>query len=106
MLAHYSLWINHRYLIGVLSRKDLLRTTLGNNDIDKIPVHVIMTRMPNITYCSKQDTLIMASKKMIDKQIDSLPVINDEGNGLEVVGRITKTNITAAFLSLADDHEL
>lgn len=94
------------FLIGVLSRKDLLRTTLGNNDIDKIPVHVIMTRMPNITYCSKQDTLIMASKKMIDKQIDSLPVINDEGNGLEVVGRITKTNITAAFLSLADDHEL
>lgn len=94
------------YLTGVLSRKDLLRTTLGNNEIDKIPAHVIMTRMPNITYCTKQDQLIMASKKMIDKQIDSLPVIHDTGNGLEVVGRITKTNITAAFLSLADDHEL
>lgn len=94
------------YLTGVLSRKDLLRTTLGNNEIDKIPVHVIMTRMPNITYCTKKDQLIMASKKMIDKQIDSLPVVNDTGKGFEVVGRITKTNITAAFLSLADDHEL
>lgn len=93
------------FLTGVLSRKDLLRTTLGGNDIDKIPVHVIMTRMPNITYCTKQDSLIEVSKKMIDKQIDSLPVINDKGHGLEVVGRITKTNITAAFLSLADDHE-
>ena len=94
------------FLTGVLSRKDLLRTSLGNNELEKIPVHVIMTRMPNITYCEKQDTLLQAAKKMIDKQIDSLPVVNDNGNGLEVVGRITKTNITAAFLSLADDHEL
>jgi len=94
------------YLTGVLSRKDLLRTSIGNNEINNMPVHIIMTRMPNITYCEKQDTLIMASKKMIDQQIDSLPVINDNGSGLEVIGRITKTNITAAFLSLADDHEL
>ena len=94
------------FLTGVLSRKDLLRTSLGNNELEKIPVHVIMTRMPNITYCEKQDTLLHAAKKMIDQQIDSLPVVNDNGEGLEVVGRITKTNITAAFLSLADDHEL
>jgi CBS domain-containing protein len=93
-------------LTGVLSRKDLLRTSLGNNELEKIPVHVIMTRMPNITYCKKQDPLLQVAKKMIDKQIDSLPVVNDKGKGLEVVGRITKTNITAAFLSLADDHEL
>lgn len=94
------------FLTGVLSRKDLLRTSLGNNELEKIPVHVIMTRMPNITYCEKQDTLLHAAKKMIDQQIDSLPVINNNENGLEVVGRITKTNITAAFLSLADEHEL
>ncbi|AOV07880.1 helix-turn-helix transcriptional regulator [Sporosarcina ureilytica] len=93
-------------LTGVLSRKDLLRATIGNKESEKVPVHIIMTRMPNITYCTKQDTLLMASKLMIDKQIDSLPVIQDTGDGLEVVGRITKTNITAAFLSLADDHEL
>ena len=35
--------------------------------LNKIPVHVIMTRMPNITYCKKQDTLIDAAKKMIDQ---------------------------------------
>ncbi|MBB4825751.1 CBS domain-containing protein [Sporosarcina luteola] len=93
-------------LSGVLSRKDLLRTSLGNKELDKIPVHVIMTRMPNITYCKKQDTLLYAAKKMIEQQIDSLPVIIEKEQGLEVVGRITKTNITAAFLSLADDHDL
>lgn len=93
-------------LTGVLSRKDLLRTSIGNNELEKIPVHVIMTRMPNITYCGKQDTLLQVAKKMMAKQIDSLPVVVSKDAGLEVVGRITKTNITAAFLSLADDHEL
>ncbi|MFS0575253.1 helix-turn-helix transcriptional regulator [Sporosarcina sp. 179-K 3D1 HS] len=93
-------------LAGILSRKDLLRTSLGNNELEKIPVHVIMTRMPNITYCKKQDTLLYAAQKMIDQQIDSLPVVIEKEEGLEVVGRITKTNITAAFLSLAEDHEL
>lgn len=93
-------------LTGVLSRKDLLRTSLGNNELEKIPVHVIMTRMPNITYCKKTDTLIKVAQKMMDKQIDSLPVVVESEKGLEVTGRITKTNITAAFLSLADDHEL
>lgn len=93
-------------LTGVLSRKDLLRTSIGNNELEKIPVHVIMTRMPNITYCGKQDTLLQVAKKMMAKQIDSLPVVVAKDTGLEVVGRITKTNITAAFLSLADDHEL
>ena len=93
-------------LIGVLSRKDLLRSCIGNNEIEKVPVHIIMTRMPNITYCQKSDTLLHAARKMIDKQIDSLPVINETDAGLEIVGRITKTNMTAAFLSLADDHEL
>ncbi|WP_285851805.1 helix-turn-helix transcriptional regulator [Sporosarcina luteola] len=93
-------------LTGVLSRKDLLRTSLGNSELDKIPVHVIMTRMPNITYCKKQDSLIQAAKKMIEQQIDSLPVVAMKEEGLDVVGRITKTNITRAFLSLAEDHEL
>jgi len=94
------------YLSGVLSRKDLLRTSLGNSELDKIPVHVIMTRMPNITYCKKQDSLIQAAKKMIEQQIDSLPVVTIKEEGLDVVGRITKTNITRAFLSLAEDHDL
>lgn len=93
-------------LVGVLSRKDLLRATMGNQDTEKVPVHVIMTRMPNITYCKKQDRLLAAAEQMMDKQIDSLPVVDERADGLEVVGRITKTNITAAFLSLADEHDL
>ncbi|WP_419959043.1 helix-turn-helix transcriptional regulator [Psychrobacillus sp. BM2] len=93
-------------LSGVLSRKDFLRTSIGNQDLNKIPVHMIMTRMPNITYCLKEDTLIEVAKKLMSRQIDSLPVVKEGKDGLEVIGRITKTNITRAFLSLSDDHDL
>jgi len=93
-------------LSGVLSRKDFLRTSIGNQDLNKIPVHMIMTRMPNITYCLKEDTLFEVAKKLMNRQIDSLPVVKERKEGLEVIGRITKTNITRAFLSLADDHDL
>lgn len=93
-------------LIGVLSRKDLLRASIGNQDLNAVPVHIIMTRMPNITVCYREDLMIDAAKKLIDKQIDGLPVIKDTKNGLEIVGRITKTTITKAFVELIMDKHL
>ena len=50
-------------LTGVLSRKDLLRASIGNQDLTAIPVHIIMTRMPNITVCRAEDLLIESAKK-------------------------------------------
>src|SRR5690625_3200978 len=44
---------SHSCLTGVLSRKDLLRASIGQQDLNQIPVHIIMTRMPNITVCRK-----------------------------------------------------
>ncbi|WP_230199467.1 helix-turn-helix transcriptional regulator [Bacillus ndiopicus] len=96
----------NNYLQGVLSRKDLLRTSIGTQDLNKIPVHIIMTRMPNIAYCTKNDFLIEAAKKLIDREIDSLPVVNETVSGVEIIGRLTKTNVTKAFISLAQIHEL
>lgn len=93
-------------LTGVLSRKDLLRASLGNQDLDAVPVHIIMTRMPNITICEPHDLLIEAGKKLIDKQIDGLPVVKSTENGYQVIGRITKTNITKAFVELILDEQV
>jgi DeoR family transcriptional regulator, catabolite repression regulator len=90
-------------LVGVLSRKDLLRASLGNQDLSNMPVNIIMTRMPNITMCQKEDLLIDVAQKLILKQIDALPIVKETEKGYEVIGRITKTNITKAFLSLAQD---
>jgi len=90
-------------LVGVLSRKDLLRASLGKQDLTTIPVHIIMTRMPNITLCTKEDYLIDVAEKLIEKQIDALPVVKQIDKGFEVVGRITKTNIAKAFVALASE---
>lgn len=90
-------------LVGVLSRKDLLRASIGKQELTTIPVNIIMTRMPNITMCEKDDLLIDIAKKLIEKQIDALPVVKNTDNGFEVIGRITKTNLTKAFVALGED---
>jgi CBS domain-containing protein len=96
------------HLAGVASRKDLLRASMGKQEINTIPINIIMTRMPNITYCFKEDYLLEIAHTLIDKQIDGLPVVRHSENkqGLEVVGRITKTSVTKAFLELAQDEIL
>ncbi|ELK45480.1 hypothetical protein D479_14527 [Halobacillus sp. BAB-2008] len=96
----------HTHLVGVLSRKDLLRASIGNQDLTSVPVHIIMTRMPNITVCQPEDLLLDAAQKLIEKQIDGLPVVTPEESGQVVVGRLTKTNITKALVELARDQHL
>jgi CBS domain-containing protein len=90
-------------LVGVLSRKDLLRASIGKQELTALPINIIMTRMPNITMCEMEDSLIDVAKLLIDKQIDALPVVRQSENGYEVIGRITKTNITKAFVALGDE---
>lgn len=69
-----------------------------------MPVNIIMTRMPNITMCEKDDLLIDVAKKLIDTQIDAVPVVKKTDSGYEVIGRLTKTNITKAFVALAEQE--
>lgn len=91
-------------LVGVVSRKDLLKSSMGNQDLQSIPVGVVMTRMPNIITCHPEESLLSAASKLIGNQVDALPVVKEreETDGLEVVGRITKTTITKAFVELGE----
>ncbi|MBB5173928.1 CBS domain-containing protein [Texcoconibacillus texcoconensis] len=97
---------HNSHLVGVLSRKDLLRASIGKQELESIPVSIIMTRMPNITICEQEDFLLEMAKELIDKQIDGIPVVKkveeDEQIRYEVVGRLTKTNITRAFVDLTN----
>ncbi|MDF2854400.1 MAG: hypothetical protein K0Q87_251 [Neobacillus sp.] len=90
-------------LVGVVSRKDLLRASIGNQELTTLPINIIMTRMPNITMCEMDDLLIDIAKILIDKQIDALPIVRNTDKGFEVIGRITKTNITKAFVALENE---
>lgn len=91
-------------LSGIVSRKDLLKFTIGGGDINKIPIGMIMTRTPNVVTIYKEENIVDAAKKIIEHEVDSIPVIGfDEKNKnkSKVIGRISKTNITKLFLEIA-----
>lgn len=93
------------YLEGVISRKDLLKTTMGGKNINELPVSIIMTRMPNIILAQPDDSVLTAAQKLLNHQVDALPVVKTVKAGdrkrFQVIGRFTKTNITRLFVQLA-----
>lgn len=96
------------FLSGVASRKDFLRATMGNQDLNEMPVGIVMTRMPNIITCSPEESLVDAAQKLIRFQVDTLPIVKDvkkdQQTFYELVGRVTKTTITRAFAELGEEH--
>ncbi len=96
---------NDGFLVGAASRKDFLKTAIGGSDMHKVPVGIIMTRMPNIVFVEEDDTVISAAKKIIDHEVDCLPVvrkeIKDAKESYRVVGKVSKTNITKLFVEAA-----
>ncbi|HWR43894.1 helix-turn-helix transcriptional regulator [Sporomusa sp.] len=93
-------------LAGVVSRKDVLKVAMGGSDLHKMPVKVLMTPMPKIVVTSPDESVLTAAKKIIDNEVDSLPVVsltNHQGaKAYEVIGRLTKTNIARLFVELGE----
>lgn len=98
--------ISEGYLTGVVSRKDFIKTCIGGTDINKVPVGIIMTRMPNIVVTFEDDTVLEASNRIIEHEVDSLPIVEkeiiDQKEYFKVIGRISKTNITKLFIELTN----
>ncbi|WP_138204779.1 CBS domain-containing protein [Haloimpatiens lingqiaonensis] len=98
---------NNDALVGAISRKDFLKIAMGGTDMHKVPVGIIMTRMPNIVFVDPKDTAYFAAKKIIDHEVDSLPVVEkfiNEGKELfKIVGKVSKTNITKIFVKLGEN---
>lgn len=92
------------YLCGVVSRKDFLKSILGNVNIHSVPVSVIMTRMPNIVTISGEESIINAAQKIIQHKIDALPVVEEVDTGcFKITGRISKTTISKLFVQLNEN---
>ena len=88
-------------LQGVVSRKDLLKVAMGQSDMHKMPVGMVMTRMPNLIMTTENECIWDAARKLISHEIDALPVVRQDGKEQwKVVGRFTKTNVTRAFVEL------
>lgn len=89
-------------LAGVVSRKDLLKAAMGNNDLRSLPVRLVMTPVSKLIYVETGETALVAAQRMIEFEVDCLPVVrkeeHDEKKGLNILGRISKTNITHLFV--------
>jgi DeoR family transcriptional regulator, catabolite repression regulator len=99
----------HGILAGTLSRKDVLKVAIGNQDMHEVPVSLAMTRMPNIVTVEPDETVYDAAKKLIDYQIDSMPVIkviDASRKQYEVIGRFTKTTLARIFVELGSTREV
>ncbi len=94
------------HLTGIVSRKDLLKVTLGNAQAASMPIQLVMTKQPKVTTVTPEDSVYEAARKMIYYQIDSLPVVKETDNKpnlLKVVGRVTKTNIVKALIEVESE---
>lgn len=98
---------NKGMLIGAVSRKDFLKIAIGSTDIHKVPVGIIMTRMPNIVFVEKEDNAYLVAQRIIEHEVDSLPVVERSFDGFKesfkIVGKVSKTNITKLFVRLGQN---
>ena len=89
-------------LCGIVSRKDLLKATIGGADMNKMPIGMIMTRTPNIITVEKEESVIIVAKKITEHEIDSIPAVEHIDGKTTVVGNISKTNLPRLSLDILD----
>lgn len=86
----------------------ILKIAMGGTDIHRVPVGIIMTRMPNIVTVNENDSAVDVAKKIMTHEIDSIPVVErvsstDDKEQLKIIGKVSKTNITRLFLKLSNN---
>jgi predicted transcriptional regulator len=97
-------------LVGIVSRKDLLKVTLGNAQAASVLLGMVMTRYPNVVTVKPDDTVMEALRKLIVHQVDGLPVVQplksaEADNRFETVGRFTKTTIAKLLYAAAVEED-
>ena len=96
------------HLTGAVSRSDLLRSAIGQMDLNKVPVGVIMTRVSNLITLSPDDTVFSAARKLRVHGLTALPVTREllvEGvTKVEVTGVISLGIVSGVLAELAESH--
>lgn len=98
--------VNEKGLTGIISRKDIVKALIGGGDTNNMPVSMIMTRMPNVITIKENAKVREAVSKLIEHEIDSLPVVRTVEGKDTIVGRFTKTNATKMFAELISTNEV
>lgn len=85
----------NKHLLGVISRKDLLRVSITHANLNDIPVAMIMTRAANVITTNLTARMIDAGFLLDEHQVDSLPVLSVDN---QIIGKVTKTAIMTYFI--------
>jgi CBS domain-containing protein len=79
---------------------------MGGVDLPKIPVRVVMTRVPNVVTVRGGEFVYEAARLLVEHEVDSLPVVEPETVSgkevLRVTGRFTKTTVSRIFVELGE----
>jgi len=96
--------VEDRVLVGIVSRKDLLKGALGDADLSKVPVGTLMSKMPNIYTIFDDTSVLEATRSLVLHAVDSLPVLSREIYDSEgkkvVVGKFSKSTATRQLLDI------
>jgi len=94
------------FLAGAVSRSDLLRSAIGQMDLEKVPVGVIMTRQANLITLSPDESVLSAARKLWIHKLSALPVVRGTGDKsqCEVTGVITLGMVTGLLAELGEAH--
>lgn len=91
-------------LAGVISRKDLLKAAMGKRELTTLPVRLVMTSSSRLIYVEMNDDVLSAAQKMIDYEVDCLPVVDVTEQAGEKIyrvrGRISKTGMTRLLVDI------
>lgn len=86
---------------GVVSRKDLLKSALGN-DLKDLPVRLVMTPVSKMIFAEPDEEVLTVAQRMIEYEIDCIPIVekieDDHRKRYRLLGRISKTSITKLFV--------
>jgi len=102
--------VDGKYLSGVVSRKDFIKAMIGRKEVESLPITLIMTRMPHIIYLEPNESVYNAAYKTMFYEVESLPIISkemdDDGNErLELIGKVSRTNITRYVVNMGKSKE-
>lgn len=97
--------VDGKYLSGVVSRKDFIKAMIGRQEVESLPITLIMTRMPHIIYLESDESVYDAAYKTMFYEVESLPIISkemdeNENERLVLIGKVSRTNITRYVVNM------
>ena len=89
--------LENNLVIGIITEKDLISSTLVFNHKENTPVKKIMTE--SLVCIDSSISIIDAANIMVEKQIHKLPVMEDG----KIVGLISATDLMILFSMINED---